>query len=81
MLFISKRTLARRLKLENSSFQKIRDEIMSQQASSYLLESDMSVNTIAALLNYHDGSNFRRALKRWFKMSPDQYRKQSLGLI
>ena len=81
MLFISKRTLARRLKLENSSFQKIRDEIMSQQASSYLLESDMSVNTIAALLNYHDGSNFRRAFKRWFKMSPDQYRKQSLGLI
>jgi AraC-like DNA-binding protein len=79
MLFISKRTLARRLKLEGNSFQKIRDEIMSQQASSYLRDSDMSVNTIAALLNYHDGSSFRRTFKRWFKMSPDQYRKQPLG--
>lgn len=80
MLFVSKRTLARRLKLEGNSFQKIRDEIMALQASSYLRESDMSVNTIASLLNYHDGSNFRRAFKRWFKMSPDEYRKKSADL-
>lgn len=81
MLFISKRTLARKLKAENSSFQKIRDETLSQQASSYLRDTDMSVNTIAAILNYHDGSNFRRAFKRWFEMSPDQYRKQSLDSV
>lgn len=79
MLFISKRTLARRLTLEGSNFRKIRDEMLSQQASSYLHNSDMSVDAIAAVLNYHDSSNFRRAFKRWFQLTPDQYRKQALG--
>lgn len=76
MLFISKRTLARRLKLEGRSFRSIRDEILSQQASSYLQSSDMSVDAIAAILSYHDSSNFRRAFKRWFQLTPDEYRKQ-----
>lgn len=80
MLFISKRTLARKLSLEGSNFRKIRDEILSEQAISYLANSDMSVDAIAAVLNYHDSSNFRRAFKRWFQRTPDQYRKQSLGL-
>lgn len=77
LLFVSKRTLARRLKLEGSNFREIRDEMLSQQASSYLRESEMSVDAIASLLNYHDSSNFRRAFKRWFGLTPDQYRKQS----
>lgn len=76
-LFISKRTLARRLRKEGCSFRTIRDEILSQQAASYLRDSDMSVEAIAALLNYHDSSNFRRAFKRWFKMAPDQFRNQA----
>jgi AraC-like DNA-binding protein len=36
----------------------------------------MSVEAIAALLNYHDSANFRRAFKRWFQVSPDQYRQR-----
>ena len=75
-LFISKRTLARRLKLEGSGFRQIRDEILSQQAAGYLRDSRLSVDAIAALLNYHDSANFRRAFKRWFQLSPDQYRQQ-----
>ncbi|WP_309043942.1 AraC family transcriptional regulator [Marinobacter sediminicola] len=77
MMFISKRTLARRLELEGRSFRSIRDEILSQQASSYLRSSTMSVDAIAAVLSYHDSSNFRRAFKRWFQLTPDQYRKQA----
>jgi len=75
-LFISKRTLARRLQQEGSSFREIRDEILSQQASGYLSDSRMSVEAIAALLNYHDSANFRRAFKRWFQITPDQYRQR-----
>lgn len=75
-LFVSKRTLARRLQREDTGFRQIRDEILSQQASSYLRDSRMSVDAIAALLNYHDSANFRRAFKRWFQLSPDQYRRQ-----
>lgn len=74
-LFICKRTLARRLKTEGTSFRQIRDEILSQQAVSYLRDSAMSIEAMAALLNYHDSANFRRAFKRWFNVTPDQYRR------
>ena len=74
-LFISKRTLARKLRREKTSFREIRDDILAQQAGRYLRDTDMSVEAIAAMLNYHDSSNFRRAFKRWFKMTPQQYRQ------
>jgi len=73
-LFMSKRTLARKLTENGTSFREIRDSILSQQASSYLLESGLSIDAIATLLNYHDSANFRRAFKRWFQMSPSEYR-------
>lgn len=75
-LFICKRTLARRLKMEGTSFRKLRDEILSQQAIGYLRDSSVSVETMAELLNYHDSANFRRAFKRWFNVTPDQYRRR-----
>jgi len=75
-LFISKRTLARRLQDEGVSFRQIRDKILSQQAISYLGQGKMSTEAISVLLNYHDSANFRRAFKRWFNMSPNDYRQQ-----
>lgn len=75
-LFISKRTMARRLKLEGTGFRKIRDEILSQQALGYLRDSQLSVEAMAELLNYHDSANFRRAFKRWFKVTPEEYRQR-----
>ena len=77
-LFMSKRTLARKLKQENSGFREIREEILSHQAADYLRDSQMSVEAIAALMNYHDTASFRRAFKRWFGVPPEQYR-QSTG--
>lgn len=73
-LFISKRTLARRLKSEATGFREIRDDILARQARNHLLDNGLSVDATAALLNYHDSANFRRAFKRWFGVSPDQYR-------
>ena len=77
-LFINKRTLARRLDAENTSYRQIRDKILAQQASGYLCNSQMSVEAIASLLGYHDAANFRRAFKRWFQLSPSSYRQQQL---
>ena len=74
-LFMSKRSLARKLKQEHSGFRQVRDEILSQQAASYLCNSPLSIGAIAALMNYHDSANFRRAFKRWFGHSPEQYRQ------
>lgn len=74
-LFMSKRTLARKLKQERSGFRKVRDEILSQQTATYLRDSQLSIEAIAALMNYHDSANFRRAFKRWFDQSPEQFRQ------
>jgi AraC-like DNA-binding protein len=73
-LFMSKRTLARKLKQERTSFGNIRGEILSQQAASYLRDSQLSIEAIAALMNYHDSANFRRAFKRWFDQPPERFR-------
>lgn len=75
-LFINKRTMARRLAKEHTSYRQIRDRILAEQASGYLRDSQMSVEAIASLLNYHDSANFRRAFKRWFGVSPSTYRQQ-----
>lgn len=76
--FISKRTLARRLEAENSSFRQLRDELLMTLATDYLRDTAYSVESIAGLLNYHDCSSFRRAFKRWTGKTPQQYRRSDL---
>ena len=78
-LLISKRTLIRRLTEEKTSFKKVRDRLLSDIAVSHLLETTDSIDSIAMTLNYHDSSNFRRAFKRWFMMTPEQFRKTKKG--
>ena len=74
-LFMTKRTLARKLKAENTGFRQIREDILARQASSYVRDKQLSVEAIASVLGYHDAANFRRAFKRWFGMPPDAYRR------
>jgi AraC-like DNA-binding protein len=76
LMFITKRTLARRLLREGTGFRQIKEKIMVEQAVDYLRDTDLSVEAIAGLLNYHDSANFRRAFKRWFKCPPSNYRMQ-----
>jgi AraC-like DNA-binding protein len=77
-LFITKRTLARRLDKERTSFRRLRDDLFASLASSYLRDTGLSVEAIAGLLGYHDSASFRRAFKRWFSTTPNQYRQDYL---
>lgn len=74
--FISKRTLARRLEAESSSFRELKDQLLVSLATDYLRDTTLSVEAVAGLLNYHDGSSFRRAFKRWTNMTPQQFREE-----
>jgi AraC-like DNA-binding protein len=74
-LFMSKRSLARRLAEESTGFRQIREQLLAGQAANYLRESSLSVEAIATLLGYHDSANFRRAFKRWFAVTPADYRE------
>lgn len=74
-LFVSQRTLARRLSEEGTTFRQVREEVLASLAAGYLSNTTLSVDAISGLLNYHDSSNFRRAFKRWYQQPPEQYRR------
>lgn len=73
-LNMSKSTLTRKLKVEESSFKIIMDKLKKQRASYLLVASELSVEAIAFELGYEDNSNFGRSFKRWFNCSPSTYR-------
>jgi AraC-like DNA-binding protein len=74
-LFVSKRTLARRLHQEGTGYRQIREQLFAELAARHLRESELSVEAVAALLGYHDSANFRRAFRRWFGLSPGEFRR------
>lgn len=78
-VYVSKRTLARRLQSEGSGYRKIRDELLSEMAARHLLDTRLSVESIAALLGYHDSANFRRAFRRWYGQSPADFRSTTVS--
>lgn len=76
LLSISERTLQRQLQREGTSFQQLLDSTRQELAERYLRQPLMSLAEVAYLLGFAEQSNFARAAKRWFKVSPGQYRVQ-----
>lgn len=77
-LYVSKRTLARRLAKEGTAYRAITEELLAELAVRHLAQADLSIESIALLLGYHDSANFRRAFRRWYGMPPTDYRRQAL---
>lgn len=75
-LAMADRTLQRRLHDENTSFQQLLDDARRDLAQKYLAESRYTLGQVADLLGFADQSNFFRANKRWFGVSPGQYRSR-----
>jgi AraC-like DNA-binding protein len=73
-LHLSQRTLQRRLQEEGTSFQALLDETRQQLAEQYLAVPRMTLLEIAYLLGFADPSNFFRAFRRWFDLTPGEYR-------
>jgi hypothetical protein len=74
---VSPRTLIRRLKRGATSYKAILEDVRRTRAVDFLLHSEMSVARIAYRLAYHDPSNFGRAFRSWFGISPGQYRARA----
>jgi AraC-like DNA-binding protein len=77
-LGMSERTLQRRLEEEKTSFVQLLDDIRRELADQYLGRLHLSLGQAAYLLGFADQSSFFRACRRWFKVSPAQYRHQLL---
>jgi AraC-like DNA-binding protein len=73
-LFMSERTLQRRLDEAGTSFQKELDLVRRKLASDHLADQNIPLQGLAYLLGYADESTFYRACKRWFGKSPAQVR-------
>lgn len=73
-LAISPRTLQRRLRDENTSFQKELDGLREELARNYLSKSDYSGGQIAFLLGYQDPNSFFRAFRSWTGQTPELVR-------
>lgn len=73
-LGVSDRTLQRRLRAEGVSFQRLLDETRRELAQQYLRQPQHSLKRVAERLGFEDPSNFFRACKRWFGVSPACYR-------
>ena len=77
-LAMSERTLQRRLEEEATSFVQLMDDTRRELAEQYLGRLHLSLAQAAYLLGFADQSSFFRACKRWFDVSPGQYRSQLL---
>ncbi|MCQ4264175.1 AraC family transcriptional regulator [Stutzerimonas stutzeri] len=75
-LCLSERTLQRRMHDEGSSFQKLLDDTRRDLAEQYLAQPNLAPLEIAYLLGFADPSNFYRAFKRWFGVTPGEYRQR-----
>lgn len=76
---ISERTLRRQLKSENSSFQKILNDVRFQKSKHFLSTTLMPVDMIAYKLGYSEPASFNHAFTRWAGISPTQFRQQSIA--
>ncbi len=75
-LYLSPRTLHRRLRDEGSNFRAIKDALRRDMALSRLSKTDEPVARIAAELGYADISTFYRACMEWTGLPPSEYRRQ-----
>ncbi|RYY60855.1 MAG: AraC family transcriptional regulator [Comamonadaceae bacterium] len=75
-LGVAERTLQRRLQEESVSFQSLLDRTRRELAQQHLAQERHTLTDVADLLGFVDSSNFFRACKRWFGVTPAQYRSR-----
>jgi AraC-like DNA-binding protein len=76
-LGISRQSLLRKLKSEETTFEKVLDELRRRLALFYLEGGRVSVNEIAYLVGFSERAAFARAFKRWTGRSPGAYQSSA----
>lgn len=76
-LELSTRKLQRKLKELDTNYKIFFEATRKQLAKRYLHYSEYSMMEITFLLGFSEQSAFNHAFKRWFKLSPGEFRKKS----
>lgn len=79
-LGLSSWSLQRRLREESISFTALVDNVRCEKATHYLQNRQLSISEMALLLGYSEVSAFSRAFRRWFGISPRQWRQDELAV-
>jgi AraC-like DNA-binding protein len=78
-MYTHPRTLQRRLREENRTFEDIKDEVRRDLAQRYLSYRDVPLAQVSALLDYSEPSALGRSCQRWFHSTPLTVRAQLLS--
>jgi AraC-like DNA-binding protein len=78
-LYMHPRTLQRRLREEDTTFEETKDQVRRDLAQRYLSHPDLPLAQVSALLDYSEQSAFGRSCRRWFDTSPRGYRDRLLS--
>ncbi|TQV84028.1 AraC family transcriptional regulator [Exilibacterium tricleocarpae] len=76
-LHITNRTLIRRLKRAQTSYQALRDEVVKERVDYLLTATKIPIADIGARVGYRDPANFGRVCRRWFGKSPGSVRARA----
>jgi AraC-like DNA-binding protein len=74
-LHVAPTTLHRRLELEGSHYQGVKDDFRRDVGIEYLSNTPRSIAEISELLGFQYASAFRRAFKAWTGVQPSHYRQ------
>ena len=72
---LSVRSLQRKLRSEQTSFNELLTGIRKQLSLTYIRQPRHGISEIAYLLGFANHSSFSRAFKQWFDVTPTDYRK------
>jgi len=79
-LYMSTRTIMRRLKEEGTSFQQLKDVVRRDLSITLLTLHSLPIKDVAEKVGYSDPAVFTRAFRSWTGSTPRQYREQT-GLV
>lgn len=75
-LAMSGRTLQRRLAAEGVSYQQLLDDARKEAAARYLSEPTLAICEVVYMVGYSEPAPFHRAFKRWYGMTPSEFRQR-----
>lgn len=79
-LHMSESSLRRRLQKENTSYQKLKDEVRCQVAIDKLVNNTIKVADLSDFLGFTEPSSFVRSFKNWTGETPKSYREKMRAL-